>query len=350
MERNTPNTASPAKRKFDPENFPSNTSATDHMLIAKYSGGKWSDAEIVPYHQLTLSPLAMCLHYGQTVFEGLKAYRSQTGKINIFRLDSHYHRMNKSLKRMAMPELSETMFIKGIEELVKKDEDWVIDEEGFSLYIRPFVIATEAKVGVSVSSEYLFMVVCTPMRAYYSRPLRVKVEKDFIRAAKGGTGAAKNGGNYGGALYPTLLANQEGYDQVLWTDASHKEFLEESGTMNLMFIIDDILITPPAGSTILEGVTRDSILELARERKMEVQVRPLSVKEVEEAFLQNKKVEAFGVGTAAVVAPFEKVRIGKNDYFPYIEADAVMYSLKEELQAIRLGLLPDKYGWNTCIQ
>lgn len=218
-----------AIKQFNFNQFQFGVEATDHMLVARYSDGHWHSATIQPYEQLVLSPLAMCLHYGQTVFEGLKAYRQEDDTISIFRLARHHERINQSLRRMAMPEIPEELFETGIRELVDLEQEWIRGGEGNSLYIRPFVIATEARLGVSISTDYLFMVVCTPMAAYYAKPLKVKVERHYTRAVPGGVGAAKNGGNYGAAYYPAHLAQQAGFDQVIWTDARDHQFVEESG-------------------------------------------------------------------------------------------------------------------------
>ncbi|WP_200975620.1 branched-chain amino acid aminotransferase [Echinicola sp. 20G] len=335
--------------QFNFDQFQFGVEATDHMLVAKYKDGQWQSASIQPFESLQISPLAMCLHYGQTVFEGLKAYKQVNGDLSIFRLDRHHVRMNESLRRMAMPELPEALFCEGIKQLVGLEQEWISDREGYSLYIRPFVIATEERLGVSISKEYLFMVVCTPMAAYYSKPLKVKVERQYTRAAKGGVGAAKNGGNYGAAYYPANLAQQEGFDQVIWTDGRDHEYVEESGTMNLMFIIEGKLITPPVGETVLAGVTRDALLSIARDLAWKVEERPISLSEIKTAFELGKRVEAFGVGTAAVIAPFEQIHMDGVDYFPSVGEGAQMFQLKQQLTAIRSGEQADKFGWNTLL-
>ncbi|UCS95752.1 branched-chain amino acid aminotransferase [Echinicola marina] len=342
MQTKSQNTAD----QFNFDQFQFGVKATDHILVARYREGEWQSAAIQPFEHLSISPLAMCLHYGQTVFEGLKAYKQVNGELSIFRLDRHYERMNESLQRMAMPNVPEELFKDGIIKLVELEKEWISDREGYSLYIRPFMIATEERLGVSISKEYLFMVVCTPMAAYYAKPLKVKVERQYTRAAKGGVGAAKNGGNYGAAYYPANLAQQEGFDQVIWTDAETHNYVEESGTMNLMFIVDGVLLTPPTGETILSGVTRDSLIQIAKDFGWQVEVRPISLDEIKQAFDIGKKVEAFGVGTAAVVAPFELIQLDKVNYQPYVGDDAQMYQLKQKLTAIRSGAEEDTYGWS----
>lgn len=334
---------------LDINNLPFGKTPTDHLFIARYAGGEWAEARIEPFHQLTLSPFALCFHYGQTVFEGMKAFRMEDGNISIFRLEKHHRRFNRSLHRMGMPAVPYELFREGLRQLIALDQEWAPSGKDASLYIRPFVIATEERLGVKISDEYLFLIVCTPVGPYYARPLRVKVETEFVRAADGGTGYAKCGGNYGGAFLPTQKAVEAGYDQVLWTDAQTREFLEESGTMNVMFIIDGILITPALSDTILDGVTRDSILQLARARGLKVQERKISIRELEAALKSGDRVEAFGAGTAAVVAPIESIAIGEEAYSCYVKEDAVMYSFKEELQAIRTGKAEDVWGWNEVV-
>jgi branched-chain amino acid aminotransferase len=333
----------------DTKSVPFGKVPTEHMFIANYQNGEWVNAQVVPFHDLTLSPLALCLHYGQTVFEGMKAFRTQQGGVNIFRIKKHYERFSKSLHRMCMPTVPEKLFAEAIKQLVKLDANWVPNEADGSLYIRPFMIATEDRIGVKAADEYLFMVVCSPAFQYYTQPLKVKVETTYVRAANGGTGTTKCGGNYGGALYPTQLAREAGYDQVLWTDNVHHEFIEESGTMNVMFIMDNTLITPALSGTILDGVTRDSLLTIAREKGINVAERQISYHELIKAFEAGKQIQAFGAGTAAVVAPIEIIAIGLKEYKCYIGEDALMYELKNELYNIRKGITPDKNGWNTII-
>jgi len=341
---------SQAERKVtDTKSVPFGKVPTEHMFIAEYKNGEWQHAEVVPFHDLTLSPLALCLHYGQTVFEGMKAFVMQNGDINIFRIDKHYERFMKSLQRMCMPEVPKQLFVNAIKQLVALDSDWVPRDDDGSLYIRPFMIATEDRIGVKVSDEYLFMVVCSPAFQYYSQPLRVKIETTYVRSASGGTGTAKCGGNYGGAFYPTAQAREAGFDQVLWTDSIHHEFIEESGTMNAMFVIDHVLITPELSGTILDGVTRDSLLTIAREKGMAVEERQISYNELVSAFEAGKHVEAFGAGTAAVVAPIAIIAVGHKEYSCYTGPDALMYRLQQELFDIRRGLVPDIHQWNSII-
>ena len=342
-------TAQKDRAVTDTKSVPFGKIPTEHMFIAEYKNGKWSNARITPFHDLTLSPLALCLHYGQTVFEGMKAFAMEDGRVNIFRMDKHYDRFNKSLDRMCMPRVPKELFVEAMHQLIQLDAGWVPQETDGSLYIRPFMIATEGRIGVKISEEYLFMIVCSPAFQYYSNPLKVKVETKYVRAADGGTGEAKCGGNYGVSFYPTKMAHEEGYDQVLWTDSKTHEFIEESGTMNAMFYINETLITPALSGTILDGVTRDSLVTIAKEKGMNVEVRPVSIAELITAFKSGKKVEAFGAGTAAVIAPIESIAIGNETYRCYTGEDAMMYKLKKDLYNIRKGLEPDTHKWNYIL-
>lgn len=332
---------------FDRISFGNNP--TDHMFLAVHRDGEWQEARIEPFRNLELSPLSLCLHYGQTVFEGLKAYRLAGGEVSLFRPDKHAQRFNKSLQRMCMPEVPEALFMEALHTLVGLDREWVPRQANSSLYIRPFVIATEARLGVKASNEYQFLVNCMPMGTYYSDPIRVRVETEFVRTAEGGTGTAKCGGNYGASFYPAAKARQEGFDQVLWTDSKHHEFIEESGMMNIIFIIDGVLVTPPLNGNLLDGVTRDSLIRLAGQTGIPVEERPISYKELEHAFISGKNVEAFGAGTAASIAPIGQISINGELYNTNISDAALMFRLKELLFAIRTGVQPDPYGWNHLV-
>lgn len=321
---------------------------TDHMFLAEFAGGEWRDPHLEPFRDLSLSPFTLALHYGQTVFEGMKAFRQTDGNIAIFRIDKHYQRFTHSLERMCMAVPPYEWFEQGLRELVRLDQAWVPHEPEAALYLRPFMIASESRLGMKASDEYLFLIVAAPAGRYYARPLQVKVETGFIRAAPGGTGAAKCGGNYGGSLYPTRQARAEGFDQVLWTDGLQREYLEESGTMNVMFVVDQVLITPPLSGTILDGITRDSILTLARDQGLAVEERPIAWRELERA-MQSGRVEAFGAGTAAVIAPIEWIQFGENGYACYTGEDAWMYRFKNALNAVRRGEAPDVHGWNSRV-
>lgn len=337
------------RKVIDTKSIPFGITPTDHMFISEYKNGSWHNSRIVPFAHLDMSPLALCLHYGQTVFEGMKAFRAGEGKTNIFRPKKHYDRFCKSLERMCMPTVPEDLFMEALDGIIGLDKDWIPDDPDGSLYIRPFMIASEERLGVKVADEYLFMIVCTPAYQYYTQPLKVKIEEHYSRAAFGGTGFAKCGGNYGGAFYPTQQAQQDGYDQVIWTDSRRHEYIEESGTMNLVFFMDGVLVTPPLGGTILDGVTRDSLLTIAEEEGMYVAERPVTHREIKDALKKGKKVEAFGAGTAAVVAPIKAIYINDNEYECYTGDDSVAIKLKQKLADIRHGVAEDKHGWNHII-
>jgi len=323
---------------------------SDHMLVCDYFNEQWHEAQIVPFANLSLSPSALAFHYGQTVFEGMKAFRMQDGRANIFRMEKHYDRFVRSLERMCMAVPPREIFVEGLKQLVSLDRNWIPTQENCALYIRPFVIATEKFLGVRVSSDYRFIVITSPVPTTFAKPIRLKVETEYIRAAPGGTGFAKCGGNYGGAFYPTQLAKQLGYDQVLWTDARENKFIEESGMMNIMFVIDDKLITPPLSETILDGVTRDSLLALARSEGYAVEERPVSLDELENSFRKNAIAEVFGAGTAAVVAPVKTISIHDTDYhLPEYSHENLSAKLKQKLEEIRTGRAEDIHAWNCII-
>jgi branched-chain amino acid aminotransferase len=328
---------------------------SDHMFICDYDIDNdivdgWQHAQIVPFTNLSVNPATLALHYGQTVFEGMKAFRTHNGRINIFRIDRHYDRFVKSLERMCMAVPPKEIFTEGLLKLIEVDNAWVPEKSGASLYLRPFVYASEAKFGVKISDQYRFIIFTGPVPELYAKPIKVKVETNYIRAAKGGTGSAKCGGNYGGAFYPTKLARQEGFDQVLWTNGPEDPTIEESGMMNVMFVIDDVLVTPPLSDSILDGITRDSLLTLANDLGYKTEERPVSVSELERAFRDKTITEAFGAGTAAVVAPIQLVHINGIDYYlPGYSHESLHNKLKHKLDRIRTGREEDVYGWNWLI-
>jgi branched-chain amino acid aminotransferase len=324
---------------------------SDHMLVADYSEGNWHNVQIIPYGDMVMNPAMLALHYGQSVFEGMKAYRMEDGNISVFRVNRHHERLNKSLARMCMPAIPENLFVEGLEKLISIDQQWVPSGEGASLYIRPLVFATENRLGVKISDKYKFIIMTSPVGPYYAKPLKLKVETTFVRAAEGGTGFAKCAGNYGGSYYPAQKAKEEGFDQVLWTDAKEHRYIDESGTMNILFVIDGKLITPPLSSAILDGVTRDSILTLARDMDIKIDLHRISIDELRQAFEMGWISEAFGAGTAAVVAPVASISIeGVNYTLPEPKPDCFMFEVKQRLNDIRLGKAPDAFNWNHIIK
>ncbi|MFM8743850.1 MAG: branched-chain amino acid aminotransferase [Cytophagales bacterium] len=324
---------------------------SDHMLVADYKEGRWQEAKIIPFADMMMSPAMLSLHYGQSIFEGMKAFKNSEGVITIFRPERHHKRLNRSLERMCMPTISEEMFLNTLTALIEVDADWIPTTEGSSLYLRPFVFASEAKLGVKIADEYKFIIITSPVGPYFAKPVRVKVEEEYVRAAEGGTGFAKCAGNYGGAFYPTMLAQKQGYDQVLWTDAREHNYIDESGAMNVMFVINGKLVTPKLSTSLLDGVTRDSILTLTAELGIEKEERRVSVAEIEEACKNGQLTEAFGVGTAAVVSQIAVIGIHGKDYsLPTIDANSFQLRVKKKLYNIRMGIEPDKHGWNYVVR
>jgi branched-chain amino acid aminotransferase len=322
---------------------------SDHMLVCDYADGEWQTPHITPYANLSLSPSALALHYGQTVFEGMKAFRMEDGRINIFRIDRHYERFVRSLERMCMAVIPKEIFTDGLLQLIKLDKAWIPSPPA-SLYIRPFMIATEAKFGVKVSDEYRFLIFTGPVPALFAKPVKVKVETAYIRAARGGTGAAKCGGNYGGSFLPAKRAKEEGYDQVLWTDAKENKFIEESGMMNVMFIINNTLVTPLLSDSILDGITRDSLLTIAKTMGYKTEERKIAAPELKEGISNGNITEIFGTGTAALISPISVVGIEGTDFeLPAYTANSIMFKLKKKLNDIRYGIAEDIYGWNSVI-
>ena len=320
---------------------------SDHMLVCDYDHGEWKPAQILPYANLSMSPATLALHYGQTVFEGMKALRMDDGRINIFRMHKHYERFVRSLDRMCMSIIPRETFVEGLKQLVELDQEWIPNTQGSALYLRPFMYASEARYGIKVSEQYRFVIFTGPVPQFYSQPVKIKVERQFTRASAGGTGFAKCGGNYGAAYYPTELAKRDGYDQVLWTDGRDHQFIEESGMMNAMFVIENKLVTPPVSDSILDGITRDSLLTIAVDMGYVVEERPLSIFELEKAFQANKITEAFGTGTAAVIAPISKINLeGKDFNLPEYNHENLMFQLKRKLEDIRAGRCEDLYDWN----
>lgn len=337
-------------REVDFDNLEFGKYVTDHMLLCDYDNGEWGQAQVVPFANLSVNPSTLALHYGQTVFEGMKAVRMQDGRVNIFRIDKHYDRLVKSLVRMCMAVPSKELFTEGLLKLVDTDRAWVPGNEGTSLYLRPFIYASEARFGVNISEQYRFIIFAGPVAESFAKPIRLKVETNYVRAVKGGTGFAKCGGNYGGAFYPTKLAREQGYDQVLWTDGRENKFIEESGMMNAMFVIDDTIVTPPLSDSILDGITRDSLLTIANDLGYKTEERPIAVEELEKSFRNKKITEAFGAGTAAVVAPVLVIHINGIDYhLPAYSHESVHFRIKQKLERIRAGKDDDVYGWNYVI-
>lgn len=319
---------------------------SDHMFIGDYKDQKWQKFRIVPYGNLSLSPGTSVIHYGQSIFEGLKAHRNADGEVLLFRPYENYKRMIASAERMCIPPPTEEMFMGGLLELLNLDKEWVPHVENTSLYIRPYMFATDEYIGIRPSDNYSFIIFSCPVGAYYTAPVRVKIETKFSRAVAGGTGAAKAAGNYAGSLYPMVQAQKEGYNQLIYTDGQQHKYLEEAGTMNIMFVIDNKLFTAPAGITILKGITRDSVLTLARDWGYPVEERKLSVDELIEALENNRVQEAFGTGTAATIAPIAAIGYEGKDYeLPPVETRVFSNKVLKELEDIKHGRIEDTRGW-----
>ncbi|MDZ4164590.1 MAG: branched-chain amino acid aminotransferase [Smithellaceae bacterium] len=328
---------------------------TDHFFNMKYHNDRgWYDPIIEPYRPLSLEPTAMCLHYGQAIFEGLKAYRGEDGNIYLFRPAENIKRMNASAERLCMPGLDEEQFMEALVKLVAHEKDWIPKGKGTSLYIRPTMIATEAALGVHAANEYLFFILTGPVGAYYPEgfnPTKIFVSEDYVRAAPGGTGSAKAAGNYAASLYASRLAAARGFTQVLWLDAVEKRYVEEVGTSNIFFIIDDEVITPPLAGTILPGITRDSVIKICRHWGLTVRERMISIEEVIAAQGQGTLREVFASGTAAVVSPVGLIHYKGVDYrINQGKTGATTEKIYNELLDIQYGRKEDPFGWRVKLR
>ncbi|XCF07614.1 branched-chain amino acid aminotransferase [Tamlana crocina] len=324
---------------------------SDHMLECDFKNGEWLAPKVVPYQPITLDPSAKIFHYGQSVFEGMKAYKDADGKVWLFRPLDNFKRLNISSKRLAIPELPESYFMDGLKALLKVDEEWIPEKEGSSLYIRPFVFASGNGFHASPADEYKFIICTAPSGAYFSGEVKVLIEEKYSRSANGGVGFAKAGGNYAGQFYPTQLAVEKGYQQVIWTDDTSHEYIEEAGAMNIFVRIGDRLVTAPTSDRILDGITRKSIIELAKSENITVEVRKLSVKEVVEAAQNGSLKEMFGAGTAAVISPISGFGYKGNDYeLPKLTEDSYASFLKKRITDIQTNKVEDPFGWRMEVK
>lgn len=322
---------------------------TDHMLYCDYKDGQWGTLVIEPYAPIPMDPSSRVFHYGQAIFEGMKAYKDEHGDIWLFRPDQNYIRFNKSAVRMAMPEVPEDIFMEGLKQLIALDSEWVKKGKGNSLYLRPFMIATGHGVIALPSQEYRFMIIMSPARSYYSGEVKVLIAEHFSRAANGGIGAAKAAANYSAQFYPTRLANEQGYQQVIWTDDATHTKLEEAGTMNVFFRFNDTLCTAPTSERILDGVTRKSIIALAESEGLKVEVRPVLVSELTEGIKNGSLQEIFGAGTAAVINPIKGFSYQENYYELPVQENPVSLQLKDKLTNIQYKVAEDTFGWTVKI-
>lgn len=321
---------------------------SDHMVVVDYAGGAWQQPKIVPFQSLEFNPALTSLHYGQTIFEGIKAFKNEKGEINIFRPEEHAKRLNISAERLCMPTLPEEVFLETLEALLVLDKDWIPSGINRSLYIRPFMFATDLALGVSPSKTYKFIIFTSPVASYYSGTVKVKVETEFVRAAEGGTGYIKCGGNYAASLLPAKKALEQGYQQILWTDGSTHQYIEECGTMNAMFQIGDTIITPMLTSSILSGITRKSVVELAKRWGYKVEERKVSVAEIIAASKAGNLKDAFGTGTAATITHISHIGHEGVDYeLPPLEEREFSNKVNQYLSELKIGKAEDYMNWIT---
>jgi branched-chain amino acid aminotransferase len=333
-------------KETDFHNLEFGATYSDHMFVVDYVHNEWIKPRIIPFQNFSMSPAAAVLHYGQSIFEGLKAYHGDNNEILVYRPHAHQKRLNASAKRLCMPEVPEEIFMEGLKQLLKIDREWIPPYEGCSLYIRPLLYATDEFIGVHPSSTYRFIIFTSPVSGYYKGTVKVKVETEFVRAAEGGIGFAKSGGNYAASLYPAKLALEQGYQQLLWTDAKEHKYFEESGTMNVMFQINDTIVTPPLHSSILAGVTRDSIITLAKDWGLKLEERNISIDEVLAAHKNGTLKDAFGTGTAATITHISVINYkGEDLYLPDVSRREISNRLNQALNDIKLGKIEDKHNW-----
>jgi len=335
--------------EIDFDNLSFGSVFSDHMLISTYRNGAWETPEITPYKPITLDPSSKIFHYGQSIFEGMKAYKDKDENIFLFRPEDNCKRLNISAKRMAIPEIPEAFFMDGLKALLKLDSDWIPTKDGSSLYIRPFMFASGNGFHASPANEYKFIIATAPSGSYFSGKVRVRIEEKYARAANGGVGFAKAGGNYAGQFYPTQLAIDAGYNQVIWTDDHAHEYIEEAGAMNIFIRINDTLITSPTSDRILDGITRKSILKIAEDQGISAEVRKISVSEVIEAAKNGSLKEMFGAGTAAVISPISGFGY-KDEDFDLPELDNPFAArLKKRITDIQTNKAEDKFGWRMKV-
>lgn len=341
--------------RFSPEIFDIQTFGTafaDHMLICSYKDGKWGEPTIKPYGKLEFTPAISVAHYGQGIFEGMKAYKGESGDVFLFRPEKNLERLNKSAERLDMPQIPDEIFMEGLKALIDLDRQWVPSTYGMSLYLRPVMFATEEAITARSANEYMFVILTAVAPNYYNKPLSVKVADRYSRAANGGVGFAKAAGNYAGSFYPTHLAREEGYDQVIWTDDATHTFIEEAGTMNVFVRINDKLITAPTSERILDGVTRRSMIELAKAQGIEVDVRKVTVEEMYTAHKNGQLKEVFGVGTAVVVNNYVAVGYANErlELEDLSETESFGKMLKKKLVDLQMGISDDPFGWRVKVE
>ncbi len=339
-------TSSSRLAQIDFANLTFGAEFSDHMFVVDYIDGQWVNPKITPFQNLSVSPSMTALHYGQTIFEGLKAFKNTEGEISVFRPLEHAKRLNTSAERLCMATLPEELFMDGLKTLLKVDKDWVPSEEGCSLYIRPMMIATDVALGVSPAKSYKFIIFTSPVASYYAGSVKVLAETEYTRAAEGGTGFIKAGGNYAASLLPAKNALDKGYDQVLWTDGKEHKYVEECGTMNVMFQIGDTLITPATGTSVLSGITRKSIIALAQHWGYKIEERKLSLEELKEASANDELKDAFGTGTAATITHISHIGIGDTVLeLPAENEREFSNKAQDYLTRLKAGQAEDFMGW-----
>lgn len=333
-------------KEVDFENIRFGEVCADHMFLADYRDGRWHKPQIMPYGKLPMAPTISALHYGQSIFEGMKAYKTADGQPVLFRPEVNATRFNESAKRMAMPTVPEGLFISALSKLISIDQDWIPTAAGASLYVRPFMFATEEYVGIKVAENFRFIIFTSPVSTYYSKPVRILAADYYIRAFRGGTGRAKAAGNYGASMLPMMEARAKGYDQVLWLDGGNYNVIQESGTMNIFFVIDGTAVTPSLeNDDILEGVTRDSVISLLRENGRSVEERTITMEEIAHAHSEGRLQEAFGTGTAATIAPVSHIGYQGQDLELNHGEGTVASWLKQTLSDLKRGMRDDPNNW-----
>ena len=336
--------------KVDFNNIPFGKVFSDHMFEMDYANGAWQAPVIRPLEYLSVHPGNLAWHYGQSIFEGMKASINKDGKPVLFRAEKHIERLNSSARRMCIPEIPEDIFMQAIRQLVVLEKDWIPKADGSALYIRPLVFATDEFIGVRASANYKFLIMCLPVGPYYPKPVSLKAEETYVRAVQGGVGEAKTAGNYAASLYPAKLAKEEGFDQVMWLDAKEFRYVQEVGTMNIFFALDDKIVTPKTEGTILKGITRISIIEILREQGHVVEEKPVDIYDLIEAHRNGRLKEVFGTGTAAVVANVNKFSF-KGEIFEFdVDSYKIAPFVKSQINGIRSGQIEDRFGWTEVLE
>jgi branched-chain amino acid aminotransferase len=338
-------TTSSRLSSIDFSDLPFGRCFSDHMFVCKYIRGEWQLPEILPYGPIPMNPGSQVLHYGQSIFEGMKAFKNSHNDVLFFRREDNFKRLNKSAIRMSIPEIPRDVFMNGLDELISLDSEWCKREEGYSLYIRPFIFASSECIKASSSEEFTFIIITSPTTTYYPGEVNLLIEEHYTRASKGGVGFAKAAGNYAATFYPTKQANSKGFQQVIWTDSHDHKYIEECGTMNIWFRIGDKLITPELSDTILNGITRDSIMTLAKSKGISVEEKKILVSDLVEAYNCGELMEIFGTGTAVAVSSISSITFREDKMIIPVIEDSFALILKQEMQAIQKGKIKDVYGW-----